>query len=50
LDRTYGGTESERIYGIAPAAGGGYLIGEGSRSGISGTKTMANYGVLDDFW
>jgi len=28
-DRTYGGTESERIYGIAPAAGGGYLIGGG---------------------
>ncbi|MGB0929428.1 MAG: PKD domain-containing protein [Chitinophagales bacterium] len=46
---TYGGEESDRLFAIAEALDGGYVLGGYSFSGNSGNKTSGNYGNAD-YW
>ena len=48
-DQSYGGTSSDFLYNVRQTDDGGYLLGGDSRSGISGNKTNASFGV-EDFW
>lgn len=50
-EKSYGGSQDDRIYGMAAAPDGGFLLGGSSWSGISGTKTSPNYGSsYADYW
>jgi hypothetical protein len=46
---SFGGSADDDLYGVEPLAGGGYLLAGYSYSGISGNKTVANFGS-SDFW
>jgi len=50
-DRCYGGTSSDGFQNvsIAPASGGGFVLAGDSSSGMTGNKTVANYGGTD-YW
>ena len=48
-DQTYGGADDEDLHSIIQTADGGYLIGGDSRSGITGDKTEAKFGI-NDYW
>ncbi len=45
-DKTFGGNSLDILTSMVPTADGGYLIGGGSESGISGDKTQSNKGFL----
>lgn len=46
---TIGGSETDIARAIVETADGGFLLGGGSMSDISGDKTTANFG-FDDYW
>ncbi|QMU27540.1 T9SS type A sorting domain-containing protein [Adhaeribacter radiodurans] len=46
-DKRYGGTKEDYLKSIAPTADGGFLLGGGSESGISGNKKAINKGGRD---
>jgi len=48
-DRTYGGNDNELAWSAQLTSDGGVIVGGGSISGPSGTKTSTNYGDYD-FW
>src|SRR5437660_3530207 len=48
-ERALGGTLDDYVYGIEPLSGGGYLLAGYSYSGVSGNKTVGNFGS-SDFW
>lgn len=48
-EKSFGGTGADKLYTIRALAGGGFILGGGSASGISGTKTIAGFGGTD-FW
>ncbi|MBA4850567.1 3-coathanger stack domain-containing protein [Emticicia sp. BO119] len=48
-DKAYGGANLEGIGSILPISDGGYLLGGGSDSGISGDKSQSSQGGRD-FW
>ncbi|MBK6484946.1 MAG: T9SS type A sorting domain-containing protein [Chitinophagaceae bacterium] len=46
---TIGGNDYDILYSIQQTSDGGYILGGGSSSGISGDKTQASQG-LNDYW
>ncbi|MBL0105415.1 MAG: T9SS type A sorting domain-containing protein [Bacteroidetes bacterium] len=48
-DKTFGGSLDDELRSIERTVDGGFILCGDSRSGISGDKTHANYGV-SDFW
>lgn len=48
-DKTFGGTQSERLHSLNQTSDGGYIIGGTSPSGIGGDKTEPSWG-FEDFW
>jgi len=46
-DRSYGGADLDVIFGLEELADGGFILGGASKSGPSGTKTSAGYGLYD---
>ena len=46
---TIGGGSSEELYSVQQTTDGGYILGGGSNSGISGDKTEASQGDFD-YW
>jgi hypothetical protein len=48
-DQTFGGSDYETFSTMIPTAGGGYLLGGPSRSGIGGEKSEESRGE-EDFW
>ncbi len=48
-DKTYGGTEQERLESIILTNDGGFLLGGTSESGIGGDKSEPGWG-LKDYW
>ena len=49
-DRSYGGTSSDGFQNISiAAASGGFVLAGDSSSGLTGNKTVANYGATD-YW
>src|SRR5688572_24232309 len=46
---SFGGTNSDDLRIVKQTSDGGYILGGRSRSGVSGNKTSAHYGV-DDYW
>ncbi|WP_314519363.1 T9SS type A sorting domain-containing protein [Xanthocytophaga agilis] len=48
-DKTFGGSEDDRVFSILPTPDGNYLLGGSSYSGISGDRSTANRGE-SDFW
>ena len=50
-EKEFGGDAYDYLTRIFPTPDGGYLLGGGSRSGVSGTKTSANFGgAVADYW
>ncbi|RDC64874.1 T9SS type A sorting domain-containing protein [Adhaeribacter pallidiroseus] len=48
-DKTYGGSEADKLNAIVVSANGGYLIGGSSASGKSGDKSQESRGI-EDYW
>ncbi len=48
-DKTYGGTNDDRIFSACETSDGGYILGGYSLSGIGGNKTKVNWGDYD-YW
>ncbi|MBL0259372.1 MAG: T9SS type A sorting domain-containing protein [Bacteroidetes bacterium] len=48
-DKDFGGSMDDELHSVQQTMDGGYLLGGNSRSGISGDKTQAHWGV-GDFW
>jgi hypothetical protein len=48
-DRTFGGEAEDRLYSLQQTTDGGYILGGGSDSGISGDKSEASRGDWD-YW
>lgn len=48
-DKTLGGAEDERLYAVALAPDGGFIVGGDSRSGASGDRTEESMGGID-YW
>lgn len=48
-DRTIGGDNFDGLYALQQTADGGYILGGGSDSGISGNKSQASKGA-NDYW
>ncbi|QMU31044.1 T9SS type A sorting domain-containing protein [Adhaeribacter radiodurans] len=48
-DKTFGGTNLDKLTAMVATEDGGYLLGGSSLSGISGNKTQANRG-REDYW
>jgi hypothetical protein len=48
-DARYGGSGTDYLYSLQQTADGGYILGGGSSSGISGDKTQASQGNYD-YW
>ncbi|MEK7677399.1 MAG: formylglycine-generating enzyme family protein [Verrucomicrobiota bacterium] len=48
-DKTYGGTDEDRLVAVAPASDGGFLLGGRSRSPVGGNRTAEPLGGYD-FW
>ena len=48
-DKSFGGTNYDRLLCIQQTADGGYIVGGYSRSGASGNKTSVAFGA-DDYW
>ncbi|QNF31554.1 T9SS type A sorting domain-containing protein [Adhaeribacter swui] len=46
-DKTFGGSEYDRLYTLVPVLGGGYLLGGSSDSGKSGDKSATPKGEYD---
>jgi hypothetical protein len=52
-DKRFGGTENDGASSVLQTSDGGYIIGGGSASGISGDKTQANWDTTNatgDMW
>jgi len=49
-DRTLGGSAKEELGAVLATSDGGFLVGGGSFSGVSGTKTTPNISVYSNFW
>ena len=47
---TIGGSSFDYLYSVIQTSDGGYLLGGGSASGISGDKTEASLGISYDYW
>src|SRR3954454_17930610 len=47
--KSYGGNDDEWLQAMQKTSDGGFIVGGPSRSGVSGTKTTANFGDFD-FW
>jgi len=48
-DKDFGGTDYDYLSSVQQTADGGYILGGLSASGISGNKTLANWGYFD-YW
>ncbi|MEO8088328.1 MAG: T9SS type A sorting domain-containing protein [Bacteroidota bacterium] len=48
-DKTFGGTDSDKLNSIHQTSDGGYVLGGSSWSLIGGDKTEASWGI-DDYW
>ena len=48
-DQSFGGSSDDASYSLQQTADGGFVVGGGSYSGISGNKTAPNYGS-QNFW
>ncbi|HMJ91933.1 MAG TPA: hypothetical protein VK530_19060 [Candidatus Acidoferrum sp.] len=48
-ERSFGGTELDRVNDVQQTSDGGYIVGSTSHSGISGNKTSASLGGAD-YW
>lgn len=48
-DKTWGGTEEDKLWAIEPMPDGGWLMAGHSASGATGSKTTGGYGK-QDFW
>ena len=48
-DKSYGGSNEDKLYSIVPTSDGGFLLGGQSSSDISGDKTQLSKGG-SDFW
>lgn len=48
-DKTFGGSQEERLFSIKQTTDGGYILGGTSLSGISGDKTQPSWGG-EDYW
>ncbi len=48
-DKRFGGTDYDYLYSVQQTTDGGYILGGGSSSGISGDKTEASRGNYD-YW
>ncbi len=48
-EQAFGGTDQDEVNAIRQTSNGGYLLGGVSRSGISGNKTVASFGI-GDYW
>jgi hypothetical protein len=48
-EKTFGGSDNESINSVQPTSDGGYILGGSSRSGVSGNKTDAGFGI-EDYW
>ncbi|HKR04106.1 MAG TPA: T9SS type A sorting domain-containing protein [Bacteroidia bacterium] len=48
-DKTFGGTNNDWLYFLQQTTDGGYILGGTSKSGISGDKTQALWGLWD-YW
>jgi type IX secretion system substrate protein len=52
-DKDFGGSNVDRFSSLQQTADGGYILGGGSQSGISGDKTQANWDTINftfDYW
>lgn len=49
-DKTYGGADSEDMFGVTPHPNGGYVVSGGTKSSSSGDKTDAFFGGTGDAW
>jgi hypothetical protein len=50
LDKTFGGSNDDRVTSLQQTSDGGYIIGGYSDSYISGDKTEDNRGLGSDYW
>jgi hypothetical protein len=48
-EQAYGGDSIDNCYTVRETKDGGYIVGGSSKSGVSGIKSVANYGVYD-YW
>ncbi|QMU28779.1 T9SS type A sorting domain-containing protein [Adhaeribacter radiodurans] len=48
-DRSYGGSEADKLASLVVAPEGGYLVGGASASGKSGDKSQSSRGI-EDYW
>ena len=48
-DKTFGGDQNDALFSVIQTANNNYILGGWSQSGISGNKTIANYGGAD-YW
>ena len=45
-DKTFGGSEEDILYSLQQTSDGGFILGGGSKSGISGDKSESNRGTI----
>ena len=49
-DKTFGGNSADLLLSLQQTTDGGYMLGGYSQSGLSGDKTEASKGGLNDYW